>query len=594
MSLGVPMKRLLIPVSLLLLAAPALAADEASRLHDLFKREWEVRLQEDPFLATSVGRHEYDDRLPSATLPELQRENEEAKAFLAELNAIDRAQLPAGDQVNYDIFKRQLENGIAGFELGDYQMPFNADSGFHSGFARQPEEMPLATVKDYQNYISRLRAWPRYVREQIELMRIGIQRGMTVPRETLTGYDKTIAAHVVDDPAKSVFWAPFEKFPSTVPEAERERLRQEGRSAVVDDAVAGYREFLDFYRKEYEPHARATLAATALPNGRAFYQQQIRQYTTLDLSPEEIHKIGLSEVDRIAKEMNDVMRQVGFKGDFAAFLKFLRTDPRFYARTPQELLERASFIAKKIDGMLPSEFKTLPRLPYTVRPVPADIAPKYTSGRYVEAPQGSTQPGIYWVNTFQLESRPYYNLNALTLHEAVPGHHLQISLSRELGDLPDFRRFSYISAFGEGWGLYSEWLGLEMGIYDDPYSNFGRLTYEMWRACRLVVDTGVHSMGWTRQQAIDYLATRTALPLHEVETEVDRYISWPGQALSYKLGELKIKELRRKAEKELGTGFDVRAFHDVVLGSGSVPLNVLEANVDRWIGEQRHDAAAAR
>jgi uncharacterized protein (DUF885 family) len=583
----------LLPVCLLLLAMPvftavaAFAADEPSRLQDLFKREWENRLKEDPFLATSVGRHEYDDRLPSVTFADLQRETAETKAFLAELRAIDRAKLPAEEQVNYDIFKRQLENGIAEFELGTYQMPFNADSGFHSGFSRVPEEMPLATVKDYENYISRLRAWPRYVQEQIALMRMGLQRGMTVPRATLNGYEGTITAHVVDDPAKSVFWQPFEKFPSGVPEADRERLRREGRSAVTDGAVAGYREFLNFYRQEYLPKARTTLAATALPQGRAFYQQQIRQFTSLDLSPEEIHQIGLSEVDRISKEMDAVMRQVGFKGDFAAFLKFLRTDPRFYARTPQELLERASFIAKKIDGKLPSEFKTLPRLPYTVQPVPADIAPKYTSGRYVEAPQGSLQSGIFWVNTYQLESRPFYNLTALALHEAVPGHHLQIARSRELEHLPDFRRFSYISAFGEGWGLYSEWLGVEMGMYDDPYSNFGRLTYEMWRACRLVVDTGVHAKGWTRQQAIDYLATRTALPLHEVETEVDRYISWPGQALAYKLGELKIKELRRRAEKELGAGFDVRAFHDTVIGSGSVPLNVLEENVVRWIGEQR-------
>ncbi len=595
------MKKPLFFLSLLLLAgipaapaAPAMAAGEASRLHDLFKREWEVRLKEDPLFATSVGRHEYDDRLPSMSLADLQRQNAESKAFLAELDAIDRSRLAAVDQVNADIFRRQLENSIAGFELGDYQMPFNADSGFHSGFSRLPEEVPLATVKDYQNYISRLRAWPRFVREEIELMRMGIKRGMTVPRETLTGYDKTITAHVLDDPAKSVFWVPFAKFPSTVPAGERERLSKEGRSAVVDGAIAGYRDFLDFYRKEYEPHARATLAASELPNGRAFYQQQIRQYTTLDLSPEEIHQIGLGEVERISKEMDTVMRQVDFKGDRAAFLKFLRSDPRFYAKTPRELLERASFIAKKIDGKLPSEFGKLPRLPYTVKPVPDDIAPKYTSGRYVEAPEGSTQSGIFWVNTYQLESRPFYNLTALALHESVPGHHLQISLSRELGDLPDFRRFSYISAFGEGWGLYSEWLGLEMGIYDDdPYSNFGRLGYEMWRACRLVVDTGVHAKGWTRQQAIDYMATRTSLPLHEVETEVDRYISWPGQALSYKLGELKIKELRRKAEGELGTGFDVRAFHDVVLGSGSVPLNVLEANVDRWIGEQRQGAAAA-
>jgi uncharacterized protein (DUF885 family) len=586
------MKRPLLLLFLLLLAIPALAADEASRLNDLFKREWETRLREDPFLATSVGRHEYDDRLPSVTFAELRREDEADKAFLAELLAIDRSRLAAEEQVNYDIFRRQLENRIAGFDLGDYQMPFNADSGFHSGFSRLPEDMPLTTVKEYENYISRLRQWPRYVREEIELMGMGIQRGFTVPRPTLEGYDQTIAAHVVDAPEKSVFWKPFEKFPSTVPEGERERLTKEGRSAVLEGGVAGYKAFLDFYQKEYLPHARATLAATALPNGRAFYQQQIRQYTTLDLTPEEIHKIGLAEVERISREMDEVMRQVNFKGDRAAFLKFLRTDPRFYAKTPRELLERASFIAKKIDGKLPSEFRTLPRLPYTVQPVPPDIAPKYTSGRYVEAPAGSTQPGIYWVNTYQLESRPYYNLNALTLHEAVPGHHLQISLSHELDHLPDFRRYSYISAFGEGWGLYSEWLGVEMGIYDDPYSNFGRLTYEMWRACRLVVDTGVHAMNWTRQQAIDYMATRTALPLHEVQTEVDRYISWPGQALSYKLGELKIKELRRKAEKDLGTGFDVRAFHDVVLGSGSVPLNVLENNVNRWIGEQQRERAA--
>jgi uncharacterized protein (DUF885 family) len=592
------MKKLLLLLALLLPAAVPVAAlaatgDAAARLHDLFHREWEARLREDPLEATSVGRHEYDALLPSATLAELQRQNGEAKAFRDELAALDRARLSAIDQVNYDIFKRQLDNRIAGFELGEYQMPFNADSGFHTGFSRLPEEVPLATVKDYESYISRLRAWPRYVGEQIELMRMGLKRGMSVPRETLTGYDKSISTHVVDDVTQSVFWAPFTRFPSTVPAGERERLSREGKAAVMAGAVAGYREFLDFYRKEYAPQARATLAASDLPDGRAYYQQQIRQYTTLDLSPDEIHKIGLGEVERISGEMNDVMRQVGFKGDFAAFLKFLREDPQFYARTPRELLERASFIAKKIDGMLPSEFRTLPRLPYTVRPVPDDIAPKYTSGRYVEAPEGSTQPGIYWVNTYQLAGRPFYNLDALTLHEAVPGHHLQISLSRELKDLPDFRRFSYISAFGEGWGLYSEWLGLEMGIYDDPYSNFGRLTYEMWRACRLVVDTGIHSMGWTRQQAIDYLATRTALPLHEVETEVDRYISWPGQALSYKLGELKIKELRRKAESELGTSFDVRAFHDVVLGSGSVPLNVLEGNVDRWIGEQRQAAGAA-
>lgn len=579
--------RLSIAVLVSLLTVSAQAADEVSRLHALFDRTWKTQLKENPMFATSVGRHEYDGQLGSMTMADLERRHAQGKATLTELAAIDRTKLPVDEVVNYDIFQRQIEDHVASFELGDYEMPFNADSGFHSGFSRLPQDVPLATVKDYDNYISRLRAWPRLVREEIALMRIGIKRGMTIPRATLDGYDTTISAHVVDDPDKSVFWKPFAKFPSSVPEADRDRLRQEGRAAVMEGAVVGYREFLDFFHNEYLPKARTTLGASELPDGRAYYALKIREFTTLDLTPEQIHKLGLSEVDRISGEMNAVMKEVGFQGDFPAFLVFLRTDPRFYAKTPEELLMRAAWIAKRIDGKLPSLFKTLPRLPYTVEPVPADIAPKYTSGRYVAAPEGSTQPGIYWVNTYMLESRPLYNLEALTLHEAVPGHHLQIALSRELTGLPNFRRFSYISAFGEGWGLYCEWLGLEAGIYSDPYSNFGRLTYEMWRACRLVVDTGIHSMGWTRKQAIDYLASHTALPLHEVETEVDRYISWPGQALAYKVGELKIKELRKRAEGALGTRFDLREFHDVVLGSGAVPLSVLEANVDRWIATQR-------
>src|SRR5438309_670034 len=579
--------RLSLLVVVSLLAFSASAADEVARLHALFDRTWETQLRESPLFATSVGRHEYDDRMPSVTMADLERRQAQRKATLASLAKIDRSKLPQSEQVNYDIFKRQIDEGIESFDFGDYQMPINADSGFHSGFSRLPKEMPLANVKDYENYISRLKQWPRYVREQIALMRIGLKRGMTVPRATLDGYDNTISAHVVDDPSRSVFWEPFAKFPNAVPEAERERLRNEGRDAIMNGAVVGYREFLDFFQNEYLPSARKTLGSSELPGGLAYYQHRIREFTTLDLSPAEIHKLGLSEVDRISTEMDAVMKQVGFPGDRAAFLEFLRTDPRFYAKTPDELLSRAAWIAKRIDGKLPSLFKTLPRLPYTVEPVPADIAPKYTSGRYVGAPQGSTKPGIYWVNTYMLQSRPLYNLEALTLHEAVPGHHLQIALSRELTNLPNFRRFSYISAFGEGWGLYCEWLGLEAGFYTDPYSNFGRLTYEMWRACRLVVDTGIHSMGWTRQQAIDYMATRTALPLHEVETEVDRYISWPGQALSYKLGELKIKELRKRAEQALGTRFDVREFHDVVIGSGAIPLSVMEANVDGWIARQK-------
>ncbi len=566
--------------------ATAGGAGEAARLHDLFAREWEMRLRENPLFATSVGRHEYDALMPSASYADLERRSQATKAMLAELAAIDRSRLAPADAVNAAIWQDQLENRVAEFELGSYQMPFNADSGFHSGFAMLPEEMPFANTKDYENYLSRLRAWPRYVGELIDLMRMGIKRGFTVPRATLDGYDHTIEAHVVADPAKSVFWRPFEHFPAAMPEAERERLRGAGRDVVLGSVVAGYKTFLDFYRSEYLPHARTTLGAFELPNGRAFYARQIHRFTTLDMSPEDIHKLGLAEVERISGEMQAVMRQVGFQGDFAAFLKFLRSDPRFYPKSADELLKDAAWIAKQIDGKLPSMFKTLPRLPYTIKPVPEHLAPKYTAGRYVEAPAGSTQPGTYWVNIYKPETRPLYNLEALTLHEAVPGHHLQIARSQELAGLPNFRRYSYISAFGEGWGLYSEWLGLEMGFYTDPYSNFGRLTYEMWRACRLVVDTGIHTQGWTRQQAIDYLASHTALPMGEVVTETDRYISWPGQALSYKLGELKIKELRRRAEKALGAAFDVREFHDAVLGSGAVPLAVLEQNIDRYIADK--------
>ena len=574
-------------------AAVPLAAqtsDASGRLHDLFRREWELRLREEPLLATSVDRHEYDDRLPSVALEDLARYVDATLAFLAELDAIDRDFLPTADRTHYDIFRRQLEDRVADFRLGDWQMPFNADSGFHTGFAQLPSQVPLGTVRDYDNYIARLRAWPAHVGQQIANLRAGLKSGMTVPRVVLDGYEGTIAAHVVEDPAKSVFHRPFERFPATFPEAERERLRAAGRAAILEGVVPGYRAFLTFFRDQYLPGARTTIGASELPDGRAYYAHQVRRFTTLEKTPEEIHALGLAEVARIRGEMDAVMKKVRFSGDFPAFLKHLRTDPRFYAKTPEELLSRAAWIAKRMDGKLPALFGTLPRLPYTVEPVPDHLAPKYTSGRYVEAPQGGTQPGIYWVNTYKLESRPLYNLEALTLHEAVPGHHLQISRAQELSGLPDFRRFTYLSVFGEGWGLYSEWLGIEAGFYTDPYSEFGRLTYEMWRACRLVVDTGLHAMGWGRQQAMDYLASHTALPLHEVETETDRYISWPGQALAYKIGELKIKELRRRAEQALGERFDVRAFHDAVIGEGSVPLGVLEANVDRFIAERRGPA----
>ncbi len=579
------------------LAAGCSGSDPTERsLNALFDREWELRLEENPLFATSVGDRRYDDRLPSVAVADQERRVELWRGILAELQAIDRDALDRQDQINYSIFESQLKERISNFEFGTYRVPILADSGFHTGFARLPRSMPFAKRKDFENYVARLNAFPAYVDQHIANMRLGLEAGVTLPKVVLQNYDVTISTHVVDDPQQSVFWKPFESVPTGMRLETFEELRELGRPAV-QAAIGGYRTFLEFMMTEYVPGARETLGASELPDGDAYYQQRIRHFTTLDHTADEIHAIGRAEVKRIRGEMEQIIRELQggeMQVDFAEFLQFLRTDERFYAKTPEELLKQASYLAKKMDAKLPALFKTLPRLPYGVEPVPDSIAPVYTAGRYVSAPAGSHEPGYYWVNTYDLPSRTLYTLEALTLHEAVPGHHLQISLNNELTDLPNFRRYSYISAFGEGWGLYSEWLGLEAGFYQDPYSDFGRLTYEMWRACRLVVDTGIHAMGWTRQQAMDFLAANTALSLHEINTETDRYISWPGQALAYKIGEeLKIRELRQRAEEALGEDFDVREFHDAVLLNGSVPLPVLEESVLAYIDEAKAAADGA-
>ena len=570
-----------------LLAFAAPPSDATAKLHDLFDRQWKWALRESPQFATYAGVHDFDDRLGSVSASDEKRRAEQTTAFLAELRTIPRASLSNEDRVNAEIFERQLEDGIESFRFREYEIPLSADWGFHTELVRLPDTMTLASVRDYDNYIARLRAIPAYVDQEIGVMREGLARGMTLPKVVLAGIDETMTAHVVKDAEKSVWWKPFARFPATFSEADRKRLSENGRAAILDSAVPAFRKLAEFMVRDYIPRARTTVATSDLPDGRAYYEFLLRRFTTLPLTAEQIHQTGLSEVARIQKEMDGVIRQVGFAGDFKAFLEFLRTDPRFYAKTPEELLERAAWICKRMDGKLPSLFKTLPRLPYGVAPVPDEIAPKFTGGRYIQSPEGSTQPGYFWVNTYQLDHRPLYTLEALALHESVPGHHLQIALSQEQKDLPNFRRYSYISTFGEGWGLYCEHLGLEAGFYTDPYSNFGRLTYEMWRACRLVVDTGMHAMGWSREKAMEYLGSHTALSLHEVQTETDRYIATPGQALSYKIGELKIRELRSKAEKALGSRFDVREFHDAVLLQGSVPMPVLEEQIDRYIAAHR-------
>ncbi len=590
------MKRsILILAATLGLLATSLFAEAGSdqqRLQALFDKDWEFRMAEFPTMASYTGSPGAYDKLGSVTEEDQLRRADFWRGILDELRQIDTDSLSGEDKINYLLFERQLESMVSNIEFRGYQIPILVDEGFHTSFARLPDFVPFNSTTDYENYISRMRGWPALVEQQITNMRAGMTRGFSQPRVILQGYEDMLRPMLTETAQDSGFWSPFENFPATVPDTDRERLKEQGAEAILNAVVPGYAEFLRFMTEEYIPGTRETLGAYDMPDGEAYYDQQIRDYTTLDLSADEIHQIGLKEVARIRAEMEQIIKDVEFEGSFADFLAFLRSDPQFYAETPEQLLKEAAWIAKTMDGKLPSLFTVLPRQPYTVNPVPENIAPKYTAGRYVPAPRDSTRPGQYWVNTYDLKSRPLYALPALSLHEAVPGHHLQSALAAEQGEQPNFRKFDYISAYGEGWGLYSEFLGIEAGMYPDPYSNFGRLTYEMWRACRLVVDTGLHAKGWTRQQALDYLAGNTALSIHEVTTEIDRYISWPGQALSYKLGELKIKALRKQAEEQLGTDFDLRRFHDEILRSGSVSLDILDGLVQEYI--QRELKAAAK
>lgn len=566
---------------------PAPPPSASARLSSLAEREWQWRLRESPTLASSVGDHRYDDRLPAETLDDQARRAKDTEAFLGELDGIAPASLDDAGRVNREILRAQLVDRLDAFRFREHLLPLNADSSFHTSFAFLPMSLRFASTADYDNYLARLRAFPAYMDQNIGLMREGIRTGITQPRAALQGIETSVDPLLVADATTSPLFTPFAAFPPAVPPSERERLRAAAVNAIDEAVTPAYRRFRLFLVDEYVPKARATLGARDLPDGAAYYDMLVKRFTTLDLTADQVHATGLREVAALRAEMEQVMRSTGFTGTFDAFLTFLRTDRRFYASSPDQLLKEASFIAKRMDAKLPKLFTRLPRQPYGVAPVPEFLAPKYTGGRYNPNPRTGTEPGYYWVNTYALETRPLYNLEALTLHEAVPGHHLQGALTEELESLPDFRRYSYISAFGEGWGLYSEWLGKEVGFYQDPYSDFGRLTYAMWRAARLVVDTGLHAKGWTRQQAIDYLASQTALSIHECTTETDRYIAWPGQALSYKMGELKIRELRARAEQALGPRFDVRRFHDELLAHGPVPLPVLERIIDAFIANER-------
>ena len=552
------------------------AAD--ARFKAVYTREWAWRAAE--------FRGEEEDDETAGISPHLPHVNAGSQAarlacwsgVLAELDAIPRQQLSAEQAINFAVYRSQIEVLISAQKFRDYEKPLNSDSSFWSSLVSTARRS-FHTSADYAKYLSQLGEFPRYFGEQTANMAAGLARGFTPPAVTLVGRDRSLT-NVTEAPGieANPFYAPFKKMPGIIPPTEQAALRAAGAKAIQESVIPAHAAVLAFMRERYIPGARQSLAAEQMPDGKSYYQAKIKEFTTLDLTPDEIHRIGQAEVAKIHAQMLEVMHETGYKGEFSDFLRFLRTDPQFYAQTASELLMRAAWIAKEFDGKAKDYFGYLPRSRFAIKPVPADLAPFYTGGR--------GGPGIYLVNTYDLPSRPLYVQTALTLHESAPGHAFQMSIALEHHDQPEFRQKVYISAYGEGWALYCEKLGIEMGMYETPYSRFGMLTYQMWRAARLVVDTGIHAKGWTREQAQQFLHDNTALADHEIETEVDRYIAWPAQALSYYLGEMTIEKVRAKAEQALGPKFNLRAFHDTVLELGSVPLPVLEARIDRFIAEQ--------
>jgi uncharacterized protein (DUF885 family) len=557
-------------------AAPGVKAGTAdAQFKAIYTQEWAWRLSQ------KQEEDEDDDSGVSASLPRIDVATQNKRLaywqdVMKKLDGVSQDKLSAPERINYQVYKSQIAALISSQLFREYEKPLNADSAFWSNMASGARK-PLENEMQYRDFLKQLADVPRYFNEEIVNMRSGLARGFTPPKVTLIGRDASLTSVTeAKTPQDTVFYMPFKTMPATIPAAQQQELRAEAVKAIQTYVVPSYKTLLKFMREEYVPKSRDDLAAESLPDGKAYYQSKIVEFTTTTMSADQIHQIGVSEMAKIRAEMLDVIKQTGFEGDLPAFLQFLRTDSRFYAKTPEELLMRSAWVAKKFDGKVGQYFGYLPRRRFAVVPVPDDQAPFYTSGR--------GGPGVYLVNTYNLPARALYSMPALTLHESAPGHAFQMPVAMEQKGRPAFRN-AYISAYGEGWALYCERLGAEMGMYETPYETFGMLSYQAWRASRLVVDTGIHSKGWTRKQAQDYLHANTALSDHEIETEVDRYISWPGQALSYYLGEMSIINARKKAEAALGSKFDIRAFHDTVLQLGSVPLPVLEARIDVFIAE---------
>jgi uncharacterized protein (DUF885 family) len=568
-------------------AAPAARAADAAatNLHRLFEAGWERNLRENPDLATYLGDGRYDDKWPDLTPAALERSHAADRETIAAVDRIAPESLDEGDRLNRDLFRRLYADAIDGYDFGGRFLPLDHMDGLQTA-DQLVELLPFATVKDYENWIARLNGFGALADQNIALMREGVAKRLVQPKVIMQRVPAQIAKQLVSDPIASPFYVPFRNMPDSVPAAEQTRLRAAAKAAIAGTVLPAYQRFEGFFTREYLPAARDSVGLRELPRGEQWYQQRIRWYTTTDLTADEIHDIGQREVARIRAEMQRIVDKVGFKGSLEDFMQFLRTDARFRYTDPKQLLQAYLAMSKRIDPLLPQYFGRLPRMPYGVRPIPDHIAPDTTTAYYQSPSIDGRRAGYYYVNLYKPEERPTYEIPVLSIHEAVPGHHLQIALAQELGELPMFRRDYELTAFVEGWGLYSESLGEEMGLYADPYDKFGQLTYEMWRAVRLVVDTGMHHKRWSRQQAIDFFKANAAKTELDIINEIDRYIAWPGQALAYKIGELKIKELRDRAKSKLGDKFDIREFHDVVLRQGAVPLDVLEQIVDEWLAQQ--------
>jgi len=577
--------RLIITLAAGLLASQAALADASEDFHALLDEAWEWHLAENPMVASRAGDRRYNTAWRDSSLAAIERRHLERRDFLRRVYAIDRAALPESDKLDYELFRRDQQRHVDEHQFKGYLMPFSQRGGVQN-LDGQASYLRFETVGDYEDWIARLDKIDSVVDQTIEVANRGIEQGVVLPRVLMERIPDQIAVQLVEDGMESPFYRIFETMPDAIPAKDQERLRAAAVKTIEDTVVPAYRKLARYFDKTYLPATRETVGLSNLPNGSAWYEFLARRYTTTLMTPDEIHRTGLEEVKRIRGEMQEIIDELGFEGSFQDFLTFLRTDPQFYYDNPEDLYEAYLATSKRIDPELVKLFGTLPRMPYGVKPIPDAIAPDTTTAYYSRPAADGSRAGIYWVNLYKPEVRPKYEIEVLSVHEAMPGHHLQLAIQQELGDMPDFRRYSGFTAFVEGWGLYSESLGYDLGLYKDPYSRFGALTYDMWRAVRLVVDTGMHYKGWTRQQAIDFFKDNAAKTEHDIVNEIDRYIVMPGQALAYKIGQLKILSLRAHAEATLGDDFDVRAFHDELLGAGALPLDILQQRMDAWLAEQ--------